>query len=96
MALTAEQLETIKTKIKTESVPPKKVIRDLFPNEDWVAVRKQLFDAYDKNDLISKGNQKNRGISKEERLARAEKQLARIEKRKATLLEEKAKLEAEE
>jgi DNA-binding transcriptional MerR regulator len=99
MALTTEQLETIKTKIETDKVRPIKAIRELFPEEPFHEVRQQLFEAYDRQELLSHFTPPERPApvepTKEEKLERVNRQLEMMEQRKARLLKEKTDLEAE-
>jgi len=96
MALTAEQLETIKTKIETDKVRPVKAIRELFPEEPAHEVRKQLFEAYDRQELLSHFASTQPAPvepTTEEKIASVEAQLARVAQRKAKLEAEKLELE---
>jgi hypothetical protein len=96
MALTAEQLATIKTKIETDKVRPMQAIRELFPEEPFHQVRKQLFEAYDRQELLSHFTPPAPvEPTKEEKLARVNRQLEMMERRKERLQQEKADLEAE-
>ena len=95
MALTTEQLLTIKTKIETDKVIPMKAIRELFPDENNSEVRKQLFGAYDRQELLAHSYVAPTPKTKEQKLAIIERNLSNVEKRKAKLLEEKVTTEAE-
>jgi hypothetical protein len=103
MALTAEQLLSIKTKVETDKIRPIQAITELFPNENAEQIRQQLFQAYDRRELLShvKQNRTPEGQSQpannqtsEQKLQRINNQLAQIEQRKAKLLQEKAALES--
>jgi hypothetical protein len=94
MALTNEELESIKTKIETDKVRPIKAIRDLFPDENLPEVRNQLFELYDRAELLEHSRPEPLPEpTKEEKIARLEQQIARIEQRKARLQQEKTDLE---
>jgi hypothetical protein len=101
MALTTEQLATIKTKVETDKILPIKAIRELFPDEVQFDVRKQLFEEYDREELLTHSRVIPTTLTNEEKITRIDRQLleidnrlAQVEKRKAKLLAEKAELEA--
>lgn len=94
MTLTTEQLLTIKTKIEIDKIIPMRAIRELFPDENFQEVRKQLFESYDRQELLANSRGEVVELTTEEKLARTEQQIARIEQRKAILLQEKTDLEA--
>ena len=96
MALTDAQLLTIKTKIETDKILPRKAIKELFPDEKPFEVRQQLFVKYDAAELRSHTKVEATPLTKEEKLARNAQQLIRMEERKAKLEAEKTALEAEE
>ena len=96
MALTDEQLATIKTKIETDKVRPRLAIKELFPDEELGAVRKQLFAKYSRSELIAFSQPEPNEITKEQKIDAVNNRIATLEKRKASLLEKKTKLEAEE
>ena len=94
MALTAEQLLTIKTKVETDKVRPIQAIRELFPDENFQEVRKQLFETYDRQELLSNVTPPAPvELPPEEKISRIDQQLARMEERKARLLQEKTDLQ---
>jgi hypothetical protein len=94
MALTVEQLEAIKTKIETDKVRPVKAIRQLHPEEKMHEIRKQLFETYDRQELLSHFTPPAPvEPTKEEKLSRVTKQLEMIEQRKARLEQEKSDLQ---
>jgi len=94
MALTTEELLTIKTKIETDKVRPMQAIRELFPNENFQEVRQQLFGTYDRQELLSNFTPPAPvEPTPEEKLARVNRQLEMIEQRKARLVQEKTDLE---
>lgn len=96
MTLTVEQLETIKVKIETDKILPIKAIRELFPDGDVNAIRKQLFSMYDIKELRSHFTPPSESEpSTEEKLAQINQQLQYIEQRKANLLQQKVALEAQ-
>jgi alanine racemase len=98
MALTAEQLLSIKTKVETDKIRPIQAITELFPNENAEQVRQQLFQTYDRQELLSHFMSANQPqvpqITAEQKLQRVNQQLEQIEQRKARLLQEKAALES--
>ena len=97
--LTTEQLEEIKLKIETDKVLPMFAIRELHPEGDRQAIREQLFEAFDVNELRSHHRNAQPTppepveLTKEEKIAQVEQNLARVEARKARLQQEKADLE---
>jgi hypothetical protein len=95
MQLTDEKLAEIKAKIETDKVRPIRVIRELYPDADFQEIRKQLFDKYGAQELLSHMPQPEPPPepTTEEKIAQIDEQLARMEQRKARLLEEKVKLQ---
>jgi hypothetical protein len=97
MALTTEQLEAIKTKIETDKVRPIRAIRELHPDGNFQEIRQQLFETYDRQELLSHLPEPTPApeLTKEEKIARVDQQLARIEQRKARLEQQKTDLQGE-
>jgi hypothetical protein len=94
MALTADQLLAIKTKIETDKVRPMQAIRELHPDGNLQEIRQQLFETYDRQELLSNFTPPAPvEPTPEEKLARVNRQLEMVEQRKTRLLQEKAELE---
>jgi len=94
MALTAEQLETIKTKIETDKVRPMKAIMELFPSENYREIRKQLFETYNRKELLGySAPPPALEPTKEEKISRLEEQLKIMNRRKARLEQQKIDLQ---
>ena len=96
MALTSAQLEEIKIKVETDKVRPMKAIKDLHPDGKLGEIRKQLFETYPRQELLTHfvpANKQN--LTKEQKIAKLNQQLENMEQRKVRLQQEKGKLESE-
>ena len=95
MALTDEQIESIKTKIETDKIRPIEAIKELFPQENIGDVRNQLFQKHSRHSLVSNLRTPTTK-TKAEKLENIDNRIANLDQKKAKLLEEKAKLESED
>ena len=96
MALTTQELQSIKDKIEADEIRPIKAIRELFPEGDFPAIRKQLFETFDRGELLAASTPATPPVQEltvEEKVARVDQQLERVNARKAKLEAEKAELE---